>query len=367
MVGGRKTTPMTAPDSTATEQRGDPAVGRRDVLAAVGSVGCGAVAGCIGDGSATGGDERTRTDATAADTGPETAAPEADGDDGRPIPDRPDGYATPEPPAFDAPDEAAEGVEVFRGVPFEVTPKAELRLDLHRPAGRDAVPLVVHVHGGAWEYGSRDTYTPWHAGRGMAAATIDYRLSGTAEYPAAVRDVVAAVTWLRTWAADAAGIDPDRVALRGASAGAHLAALAATAPGTDAFAPVGVDPDVEGVDGFVGISGIYALGGDPNRESDVATKFFGCPPSDCPDVYRQASPVEHVDGDAPPAMLWHGLADRLVPAEQSERFREALENAGVPVTTLTPEDAGHVQMLKDRWRDAFRAAEGSFLAETLDP
>jgi len=368
MVGGRKADPMPGKEhSPDGERRGDRPVRRRGVLATLGTVGFGAVAGCVGDAAES--DDGTLSDATDG-TGPGGSTAGADGDDGdaggTPIPDRPDGYVTPAPPAFDEPDEVTDGVELFRGVPFEETPEATLELDFHRPRDETGLPLVVHVHGGAWEYGSRGTYTRWHADRGMAAATIDYRLSGTAEYPAAVRDVVAAVTWLRTWAAEAAGIDPGRVALRGASAGAHLAGLVATAPGTESFAPVGLDPAVGDVDGFVGISGIYDLGGDERRASDVATKFFGCPPSDCPDVYREASPVEHVDGDDPPALLWHGRSDQLVPTEQSERFRTALEAAEVPVTTLLPEDADHVQMLEDPWREAFREAERSFLAEALD-
>ncbi|WP_121820628.1 alpha/beta hydrolase [Halostella salina] len=356
---------MPAPERTSDDGRcGGREVGRRSVLATLGTVGFGTAAGCVGDAAES--DDGTRPDASDGTSSDDsTAGTDGDDADATATPDRPDGYATPDPPAFDEPDEVTDGVELFRGVTFEETPEATLKLDFHRPEGGTDLPLVLHVHGGAWEYGSRGTYTRWHADHGMAAATIDYRLSGTAEYPAAVRDVVAAVTWLRTWAAESAGIDPERVALRGASAGAHLAALVATAPGTETFAPVGLDPNVGSVDGFVGVSGIYDLG-DGNGESDVATKFFGCPPSDCPDVYREASPVEHVDGEAPPALLWHGRSDQLVPTEQSERFRAALEAADVPVTTLLPEDADHVQMLKDPWREAFRAAERSFLVDVLD-
>ena len=371
-------------------ETGDQSYTRRHVVATLAAGGAIAVAGCSGSdesGADTGttarqaststptgieeqasasstptepADTSTPTQATETATPTDTATP-------FPLPSRPEGYETPEPPAFEEPDEVRDGTEIFRGVPFEETPDGTLHLDLYLPADADSVPLVVHVHGGAWKGGERTWYQPWHAGQGIAAATIDYRLSGTAEYPAAVRDVAAATHWLRTYAAPAAGVDPERTALRGGSAGAHLAGLLAMAPNEDNFEPVGIDdPDTE-VDAFIGISGIYNFDGDDDGETPpVIEQFFGCTRSECPDTFDEGSPIQHVDGDDPATFVWHGQADDVVPDDQTIDFRDELRDEGVPVTVLNPEEAGHVEMLEDPWREEFRTTEREFLSDELD-
>ena len=110
-----------------------------------------------------------------------------------------------------------------------------LELDLYVPAGLEGpVPVVVYVHGGGWQRGSRRDPPPLLdadfyeqiAAQGLAVAAVDYRLSGEARFPAPLEDVRAAVGWVRDHAADY-GLDPGRVFLWGDSAGGHLALLAA--------------------------------------------------------------------------------------------------------------------------------------------
>lgn len=294
----------------------------------------------------------------------------ADGDDGA-TPDTtptagPSDYELHDPPAFDEPSETVEGVETYRGVGYATAPEGELALDLHRPADDTTAPLLVHVHGGGWALGNRtwDREGRRHADLGIAAATVDYRLSGQATYPAAVRDVVAAVTWLRREAAGAAGIDPDRVVLIGESAGAHLSALVGNAADLSNFQPPGVSGAADAVDGVVGISGIYHLTTDATDDESLTNSFFGCTGSECPEKYREGSPATHVE-DAPPTLLYHGTDDGTVPYRASTMYRDDLRDAGVPVELITGEGGAHVTPYRDPWGDRMRAAQRAFLAEHL--
>ncbi len=354
---------------------------RRRLLAAaaagtVGLAGCsgrdGGSDGTDGTGSATGtptaGGTATGT-AAAGGTGPEpgTESPGTE-DPGSETTTASSGYSLVDPPAFDEPDDVTDGVAAYRNVQFARPPEGPLALDLFRPDDDVERPLLVHVHGGGWAFGDRR----WgeegrrHADLGIAAATISYRLSGTAQYPAAVRDVVAGITWLRREAADVAGIDPDRVVLIGESAGAHLSALVGTAPTLENFRPPGVDPAADAVDGVVGISGIYHLDTEGTDDEPLTNRFFGCTGGECPEKYREGSPATHVDGDDPPTLLYHGTADEVVPYRASTMYRDDLEAAGVPVELITGEGGEHVTPYQDPWGDRMRETQEAFLAERLD-
>ncbi len=346
--------------------------GRRSVLrVAAGVLGVG-VAGCAGDG-----EDARRTDdgpasttvSTAPDTGT-TSPPTTDPTQTeRSTATDPEGeYELRGPPSLSVPDATVDGVETYRGLTYATAPAGPLGVDLHLPVGDGRRPLLVHVHGGGWITGNRrwDREGRRHARLGIATATVGYRLSTTATYPAAVRDVVAAVTWLRREAADAAGIDPDRVVLIGESAGAHLAALVANAPRVGTFAPPGVEPFATGVDGVVGISGIYHLTGERVSDEPLTDQFFGCTGVECPGKYREGSPATHVDAESPPTLLYHGTADRIVPYRASTMYRDDLRAAGVPVTLVTGEGGGHVTPYEDPWGERMRAEQRAFLGRHLD-
>jgi acetyl esterase/lipase len=210
-----------------------------------------------------------------------------------------------------------------------------LELDLHLPEADGPLPGVVYVHGGGWQRGSRRDPPPLLeadfydqiAGRGLAVAAVDYRLSGEARFPAPLEDVRTAVGWVRDHAADF-GLDPDRVFLWGDSAGGHLSLLAAltgaTVRAAVAWFPV---TDLAGLPADVADAGGAPDPGPDSREA----RLLGAPASSVPDLARQASPVTHASAGAPPILLLHGTADDLVPAAQSVRLAEALGRAGARV------------------------------------
>ena len=245
------------------------------------------------------------------------------------------------------------GATSHRGVTFaEVLGFRPLLLDVHVPVvAAGPVPCVVWVHGGGWEAGDR-RFTPstWPpdflfealVAAGLAVATVDYRFSGEAVFPAALHDVKAAVRFLRLHA-EVLGIDPERFGVCGESAGGHLAAM---------IALTGDDPELEGSVGVVGPSTavqaavvLYGVTDFTSRrslhpvasdaESDaVEARFLGALPAEDPGLAAMASPVTHATSSAPPMLLLSGDADTVVPYDQSERLRAALEAAGAGNVTL---------------------------------
>jgi acetyl esterase/lipase len=250
---------------------------------------------------------------------------------------------------------------VLSGVPYAALPGARpLELDLYLPADDAPAPVVVFLHGGGWRLGSRHTAGPAYRGAdptpfeqvaqaGIAVASVDYRLSGEAVWPAQLHDAKAAVRWLRE-RADELGIDPDRIAAWGESAGGHLAEL------------LGLTTDDAALEGDVGVAGRssavsavaawYApsdiaevapdTGADPADATTREAQLLGAAPSTVPDVAAQASPLTHVSAGAAPFLLLHGRADRFVPCVQSERLRDALTAAGADVELYTYDGADHM-------------------------
>lgn len=238
-----------------------------------------------------------------------------------------------------------------------------LHLDLLRPADDVVRPLLVHVHGGGWRRGSKGyEHAERMARAGLVVASVEYRLSDTAAFPAAVRDVVAAVKWLRATAPEH-GIDPERVALVGESAGGHLAALLASAPVEPAFQPSEFHPDEPvAVDALVAVSGIYDLRLEGYCTADATEAFLGGTCEERPEDARVASPVAHVDGDHPTTLLYHGTADEVVALEQATTYRDALGENDVDVALNVAEGGGH--LLGDD-ADSFLQLQEAFLAEEL--
>jgi acetyl esterase/lipase len=226
-----------------------------------------------------------------------------------------------------------------------------LLLDLYLPAGRDLAPLVVFMHGGGWLRGDRSmvspSFAPWRPGplerlaaAGFAVASVDYRLSGEARFPAQLEDVSAAVDWLAGHAGEY-GFDAGRIVLWGESAGAHLAALLGLrSPGpsvrgvVDWYGPA----DLAALQEQVGAAG--ALTGDPLDTREA--RLLGAPVADVPELARAASPITHVRAGAPPFLIAHGTADRAVPFGQSEALAAALAEAGADVRLEAVHGADHM-------------------------
>lgn len=229
-----------------------------------------------------------------------------------------------------------------------------LLLDMHVPVGADGpAPCVVWIHGGAWWEGDRrfppgnwprdDAWFRLLVASGLAVATIDYRLSGEARYPAQLADAQAAIRFLRHHAA-ALGINPDRIGVAGESAGGHLAALVALTgdhpvPPTDRSV-VGPNSAVAAAVPMYPVTDLLAFGpdgpdgteaGEPWQGPTPEDLLLGRPAAEVADVARAASPVGRVHRAAPPMLLLHGAADTVVPAAHSQRLAAALERVGAPV------------------------------------
>jgi len=225
-----------------------------------------------------------------------------------------------------------------------------LFLDLLIPEGVKNPPVVVWLHGGGWRKGSRKNCgrTAILADRGFAVASIDYRLTGTAPFPAQIVDALAACRWIRA-NGNRYGLDASRVGAWGSSAGAHLAALLGLTDEGDwgGEEPAGAAAPV--VDAVAGYCGLYDFdrviadgsGMKPEKEGSIFWMFFGGSPAAHKQESFRAGPVNHVRRPAPPFLLVHGTADPIVPHPQAVRFDEALREAGLDSTLKLLEGGGH--------------------------
>jgi acetyl esterase/lipase len=278
-----------------------------------------------------------------------------------------------QPPAPQLP----EGTAVHRDLAY-VTKNAHERhvLDLYLPAAGDNLPLIIWIHGGGWQNGSKDRPTGLPFLRdGYALASINYRLSGHALFPAQIEDCKAAVRWLRANARKYR-IDPNRFGVWGASAGGHLVAMLGTTGGVKEF-NVGenlqVSSRVQAVCDFYGPTDFLQM--DAHRVPGAAlvhdspgspeARLVGGPIQENKEKVARANPITYLGKDAPPFLIVHGDADPLVPHHQSELLRDALEKAGVPVTLYTVKGGGHGQGFQ---QDAnLMPAVRAFFAKTLKP
>lgn len=231
---------------------------------------------------------------------------------------------------------------------------ARLVGDLYAPKGLDKAPVIVAVHGGGWENGSRTAYRHWGpflARHGYAVFSIDYRLGKDGTYPRSVYDVKAAVQFVRARAGEL-GLDPERIGLMGDSAGAHLAALVGIAPEQYAAqyqgdATSGAPANVKAVVAFYGVYDMLAQWQHDQiaRPADqIAQKYLGAPPMQNRRIYFDASPMSYATSDHNRTrfLLIHGTADDVVdPAPQSQAFQNALNQAGFFVRRLVIPGAGH--------------------------
>jgi acetyl esterase/lipase len=218
------------------------------------------------------------------------------------------------------------------------------KLDLYVPQrNEERLPLIVWIHGGGWKGGSKEECPPllW-SGKGFAVASINYRLSQHAKFPAQIKDCKAAIRWLRIQSKKYK-IDPDRVVAWGGSAGGHLASLVGTAqdvPNWEQGSGIG-SSQVQAVIDWYGRADLTPVSTDPAlAESPSASLLGGCG-REVDELSREASPLMHVSRDDPPFLIMHGELDNVVPVRQSRTFAEALKKAGVKVSLVILKGAGH--------------------------
>ena len=220
------------------------------------------------------------------------------------------------------------GVQVIRGLTYRTVGGERLRLDAYLPAsGGPAHPAVVVVHGGGWRSGTRAAFAPGEvsveptarlfAAHGWATFSIDYRLAPRARFPAQLSDVLSALVWVRRHHSRFR-VNPDRVALLGASAGGNLAALAALTAPPSARVVAAVSWS-----GPMDLTTFYAVLA--NRGSrPFVVDYLGCAPEACAARYRNASPIVHVTHASPPLLLANSTTE-IVPLDQAREMASALQ------------------------------------------
>jgi len=236
----------------------------------------------------------------------------------------------------------------LRNLEFARIEGRPLFLDLYYPTiqERKPLPTVVWIHGGGWIKGSRKPCpAAWLAEHGFAVASIDYRLTDVAEWPAQIDDCRAAIRWLREHAS-AHGLDARRFGAWGGSAGGHLAALVGT---LDAPAGEKVASRVQAVCDWYGPTDLLTM--PPNVLSpgktweDLAAsngaKLLGGVVRDRPAAAKEASAWYHASADDPPFLIVHGDADPQVPLEQSRKLDEKLRSVGGASVLIVLPGAGH--------------------------
>ena len=244
---------------------------------------------------------------------------------------------------------------IQRDLVYKRVNSAVLTLDLYCPEKVSGpLPVIVWIHGGGWRRGGKKQCPAiGMVHDGYAVASIDYRLTSTAPFPAQIEDCKAAVRWLRANAAKY-NLDADRVGVWGVSAGGHLAALLGTSGGVPELEGSGDNMQYSSrvqavcdVAGPVDLLALTNLG--PERRFAIEGLLGGAPEKD---KATTASPLHYVSKDDPPFLIVHGESDRVVPVEQSQRLYEELRKAGVNATLKILPQVGHQGVLMEAVKDA---------------
>lgn len=231
-----------------------------------------------------------------------------------------------------------DGVKVTSDIEYGNVGGRALMLDLYQPAASEQpAPGLVFIHGGAWAGGKKQDYRYYgllFAQKGFVVASVSYRLAGEQTYPAAVEDCKCAVRWMRAKAGEI-GVDPERLAAVGGSAGGHLSMMVGYSSDV---------PELEGTGGHAGVSsrlqcvvnlyGPCDLTTDFVRNNEYANRvvknFLGRSIDDDLMLYQQASPITYLDAQDPPTLILHGTIDDVVPIDQGDELAAKLKELEVP-------------------------------------
>lgn len=261
--------------------------------------------------------------------------------------------ARPAPPASPGQNRRLpDGAKALRDVQYAKVGDKSLLLDLYLPAqAKGPLPLVVWIHGGAWSAGSKDGCPAvWLVGRGYAVASINYRLSQEAIFPAQIEDCKAAIRYLRANAAKYS-IDGEHIGVWGSSAGGHLVALLGTSGDVKELeGTVGdnltTSSRVQCVVDYYGPTDFMQFKDKPtwvkvNQPDSPLVRLVGGLLEEKKDLVAKANPITFISRDDPPFLVAHGDKDNTVPISQSELLTAALKEAGVDVTFEVVKGAGH--------------------------
>ena len=217
------------------------------------------------------------------------------------------------------------------------------------------LPVIVWIHGGGWSKGRKEQCPAVALVQdGYAVASIDYRLTSTAPFPAQIEDCKAAVRWLRA-NASAYHLDPDHIGVWGNSAGGHLAALLGTSGGVPELEGGGDNMQyssrVQAVCDVAGPADLVGMPTFPEAMSAIEA-LLGGPLDKNKTKATAASPIHYVSKDDPPFLIVHGDSDRVVPVEHSQRLYEELQKVGVNATLKILPHVGHQAVLRGAVKDA---------------
>lgn len=248
-----------------------------------------------------------------------------------------------------------DDVDVRRDVVFGTGGGRDLTMHIVMPKERSETPAPAYVwiHGGGWQGGTKDggvgQVTPL-VRKGFVGATIEYRLTGEAAFPAQIEDCKCAIRYLRAHA-DQYNIDVDRIAVGGSSAGGHLVALLGTSGGIKELEGDGGWADqsstVQAVVDLYGPTDFATFVTTPgyeshNRDGSPESKLLGGGEvTQLTEGIKRVNPITYVDADDPPFLIIHGSNDRTVPLNQSELLHKALQAAKVESKLHVIEGAGH--------------------------
>tara|TARA_A100001391_G_scaffold139233_2_gene97484 strand:- start:624 stop:1604 length:981 start_codon:yes stop_codon:yes gene_type:complete len=246
-----------------------------------------------------------------------------------------------------------------------------LELDIFRPKNApEELPAIVCIHGGGWRKGAKINHRKVAqalAAQGYVTASIDYRLSEEATFPAHILDCKAAVRFLRANAGKY-GIDPDHIGAIGHSAGGHLAALLATSAGVEELEGDGGNSEYSSaIQAVVPMGGQTDFMSERNRHksasAEIWQQFMGGSQDEVPKAYRLASPLSHLDKNDPP--VWLITGERDDPSTRAESLRKKMDELGIPNGLTIIKDAPHPFTEKQAWLDQMMNAAVLFFDRTL--
>jgi acetyl esterase/lipase len=236
---------------------------------------------------------------------------------------------------------ALDGVRVVRDLEYVQGGHERNRLDLYLPEkAAKPLPVILWVHGGGWTNGDKTNGPAFRfAAKGYAVASMNYRFSQHAIFPAQIYDCKAAVRWLRANAGKY-HLEADHIGAWGGSAGGHLVALLGTTAGVKDLEGPGGNEDqssrVQAVVDWFGPTDFLTAG-----KKDTRTHLLGGDPEENKAQARKASPMTYVSKDAAPFLIMHGDQDKTVPISQSETFAAALKKAGADATFVVVKGGKH--------------------------
>jgi acetyl esterase/lipase len=244
----------------------------------------------------------------------------------------------------------AAHAQVHADLTYAEVDDRELKLDLYVPEGAESPPLTVWLHGGAWRAGSKDNPPASFVDSGIALASVEFRQSTDAPFPAMLHDIKAAIRFLRA-NAGRYGYSAERIAVAGVSSGGHLAALVGVSNGVAELEGtlgehLDSSSDVQAIVVYFGASNLTTIldQSTPRGLSirvPALEQLLGGPPDEVPELARLASPVFHVDANDPPLRLLHGDQDPQMPINQAHELQGAYKAVGLDAEFDVAHGAGH--------------------------